>query len=840
MAFKKTQINLELERERFSSFVVDLRQQVQKTENKVSREIAADLKKARHLEKQALKKLRRSTKIKQNLLRSEMLKSPRNRRFFLKLAWPQFNFFEFFSFQSKSGRFALSRALSKKEKNWRYHSRLKVRRRPLEERFSEAQAKVVWYRSLLSFSLVLLLIIVPLKLLSYFEFFNLDKVENKILKRTQLAMTSLLAATEAVSRLDLKTADSQFQSAGQNFLAAQESLNKINDSLLSLAAFSSDPKLKLAAESKKFLLAGAIASSLGRNLVGASDSLFNGPKDNLALTLSNFSAAGNKAVADAIELKEVLSKINPDNLPDAYREKFLVLSEQTNLLADSLADFVATADHLKEVLGLSRDKRYLLVFQNNAELRASGGFLGSYALVDIRGGKIRRLEVPGGGSYDTEAGLNRLVVAPEPLWLVNPLWHFWDANWWPDWPTTAKNLMWFYEKSDGPTVDGVISVTPTVVERLLEITGPIDLSQEYGLVIDANNFWDTVQRVVEQKNLTQAHPEAVRGLPASSSPISSKLPLEQGLENNTANKPKKIIGDLLAKILETLPQRLNKDSLFQIITAMEASLSEKQILFYFTDQKLQEEISRRNYGGEIRATSRDYLMVINTNIAGQKSDRKCEERIEHTSTVATSGAVTNVLKIYRTHTGLKNEALVGVRNVDWLRVYVPLGSELISATGFRIPDASYFDEKPEADWEENADLENEKKAEIDPGSGTKIYEENGKTVFANWLMVDPGETAVVTITYRLPFNFFARSVEDSWLKRLNQYLNPEQADLLPYSLLVQKQAGAKPSVFNSTLSLPSGAKVFWRYPENLLGTSGWEIKEALNADKYYSVLLEKK
>jgi hypothetical protein len=344
---------------------------------------------------------------------------------------------------------------------------------------------------------------------------------------------------------------------------------------------------------------------------------------------------------------------------------------------------------------------------------------------------------------------------------------------------------------------------------------------------------------VEQKNLAKTNPEIIKGLPTESLPVESSLPLEQGLEVNVANKPKKIIGDLMAKILEVLPSKLNKENLLKIITLFEENLAEKQILFYFTDPNLEAEVSARNYGGEIRATGRDYLLVVNTNIAGQKSDQKMQERIEQISEVGANGSIINTLKIYRTHTGIKNEPLTGVRNVDWLRIYVPLGSELIFADGFRSPDEKYLQERPDPSWLENPTLKNEKEAKISAPTGTKIYEENGKTVFANWLMVDPGESAVITLKYRLPFNFFAQPVSDSWLKRLNKYLNPGQTDLLPYSLLIQKQPGARPGEFASRLVLPPGLNVFWRYPENLIGTSGWEVSGELNADKYYSILLEK-
>ncbi|MFA5131033.1 MAG: DUF4012 domain-containing protein [Patescibacteria group bacterium] len=708
----------------------------------------------------------------------------------------------------------------------------------LEKKIAAAEAKATWYRSVFSFVFVLILLVIPLKLLSYFNFFDLSKVQAEIVDRSQSAMTSLMAATNSVTKMDFKSADTEFQSAGANFLAAKSQLDNISDSILALAALSGDPKLKLAAESKKFLRAGVIASALGSNLVLATDSLFSGDKENFSSALDHFSYYGSQAVNNADDLQAELKKINPDNLPPEYQAKFISISQQATLLSENLATFIGAGSKLKDFLGATNDKRYLLVFQNNSEMRATGGFIGSYALVDVRDGKIRNLEVPGGGSYDMEAGMNVRVAAPKPLWLVNPLWHFWDANWWPNWPTTAKNLMWFYEKSDGPTVDGVIGVTPTVVEKLLAITGPIDLTKEYGLTIDADNFWETVQKIVEQKNLASSNPSSVAGVPASSTPVLSSLPIKQDLEINADNKPKKIIGDLMAKIMETLPKKLNSENLVKILALFEESLSEKQVLFYFSDPALEAEVASRNWAGEIKNTDRDYLAVINTNIAGQKSDRMMAEKIEQTSEVAADGSIINTLKITRTHTGVKNEVMTGVRNVDWLRVYVPGGSELLSADGFRAPDAKYLTEKPDPSWTENPLLDKENRALIDESSGTKVYAEDDKTVFANWLMVDPGESAVVTLKYRLPFNFFATTQKNDWLSKIDNFINPESAVPTPYSLLVQKQAGAVASDFSSQLVLPASVSLIWSYPENLSGDHGWSINTKLDADKYWSILIK--
>ncbi|MFA5184117.1 MAG: DUF4012 domain-containing protein [Patescibacteria group bacterium] len=837
--------NYNLERERFSNFVVDLRRTAEQSDSKLKNAGQSASGTWRERWRAWSRSLRA---IQPNLLTVQDHRPRRLWRSFLSVfhfSRPRLSFsrlaklrffrprsrrvLSVFSFQPKSRPNPWREVIRSQQRILSAAPRLlkagRAERVEKAERLEQAETAARWYRSLFSFAIVLVIIILPFKLLADAEIFNFQALEEKILGRSRLALNNLMAAADSASRQDFKGADSNFQSASAHFLSATEELNKINDAILALASLSNDPKIKLAAESKKFLTAGAVASSLGRNLVLATDSLFkraDGTENNFFKNLDDFLIYGHQAADDARELKQTLSRINPDNLPADYRAKFISLNSQAALLADNLANFVSLGDKLKKVLGVSQDKRYLIVFQNNAELRASGGFLGSYALVDLRDGQIRNLEVPGGGSYDTEAGLSVRVAAPEPLWLVNPLWHFWDANWWPDWPTTAKNLMWFYEYSDGPSVDGVIGVTPTVVEKLLEITGPIDLTADYGLTIDADNFWQNVQMVSEQQHLEKTNPDLVAHL----------LPAEPA-------KPKKIIGDLLARILAVLPSKLDKDNLLKIIAIFEENMSEKQILLYFNDPALQAAAAAYNWAGEIKETDKDYLMVVNTNIAGQKSDRLMAEKIELASEVAPDGAIINTVRITRTHNGVKREILTGVRNVDWLRVYVPPGSVLLSAVGFGAPDPEYLQDRPDETMIANPLLAAENAAAVDPASGTKIYPENNKTVFANWLMVDPGETKTVTLKYRLPFNFFTLPRDDTWLKKLNDWLNPDAADLWPHSLVVQKQPGAKASVFTGRLNLPDGFNIFWRHPEDLNGAAGWQISEQLDADKYWSILVQK-
>lgn len=701
--------------------------------------------------------------------------------------------------------------LKKLKKNYSFFNKKK-------EKLQEKDLQLNWYRSVFSFFLVLIFLVLPLKLLSHFQVWNFSSLEEKIINNSKSAIDNLMHAGAAASKLDLVVAQNRFSNAGAEFLQASSDMNFINDTILSLASLSSNPKIKIAAESKKFIQVGILGANLGNELSQALMGLQNND-GNWIKILDDFSLHGRLALDNARELKKEVNKIKIDNLPDEYRTKFSDIVLKIDKLPDSLAIIVDNLDELKVFLGSGKDKRYLIIFQNNAEMRGSGGFLGSYALVDFREGKIRKLEVPGGGSYDTEAGLTEKIKAPKPLWLVNPQWHFWDANWWPDFPTTAKNLMWFYEKSDGPTVDGVISITPSVVEKLLTVTGPIDMTKDYGLVISADNFWQQVELTAERDNIIKINPEAVSHLP-----------------EGEKNKPKKIIGDLMVKILEVLPQKLDKNNLVKLLDVFEDNLASKQIMFYFTDLGLQKKITEHNWGGAISETTLDYLMVTNTNIAGAKTDRVIKEDIVHKTVVALDGSMINTVTITRTHTATKNEPLIGVRNVDWLRVYVPQGSDLISASGFSFPDEKYF-ETPDESWLNNEFLsQTEDLATTDINSGTKIYQENGKTVFANWLMVDPGQSITATFSYRLPFNLWQTSKKSDFLSRINNWLNPENNIFYPYSLLIQKQPGAENELITTELQLPKSTEIVWDSRTNVDLFKNYN----LNKDLFYSVLLSNK
>jgi len=682
-------------------------------------------------------------------------------------------------------------------------------------------------RSVLFFAFLLLILILPLKFFDFYQALNIRELKNQVLGAGGRAIADLRRASESIQELDFNKASLNFSQAGSNFLDINNQLAEINNSLLALARLVPNEKIRFASEGKHLARAGEAVSNLGENLSLAFASLINKEqldynfangkisfvddyrKHNTLDVINNFIFYIGQALVDAARVNASLFEISVRSVPRDYRDEFQLLCEKSRIFENGLREFHNLANLAKIFLGEEKDKRYLVVFQNNTEMRASGGFLGSFALVDFSQGSIKNIEVPQGGSYDLKSGLEELVHTPDPMLLIGSRWYFHDANWWPDWPTTARKLMWFYEKSGGPSVDGVISFTPTVFENFLKIFGPLDLQDKYSITLNSNNFWQAVQSVVES-------PEA-----------------------RQTRKPKKIIGDILAKLINEAPKRINPEMLTKLLVLGEESLSEKHILFYFRDQVLQDEVLKYGWDGKISETSRDYLAVINTNIMGEKSDRKMQEIINHQAEIQANGDIINTLEIKRIHTGHVGEFLSGVRNVNWMRIYVPQGSELLEASGFRAPDEKYF-KKANPDFKIDPLIaKTEALAKVDMESGSKIYNEGDKTVFANWSMVNPGKTATIYVKYKLPFNVLKDrlSSKKSWRSLLGFGQNQKYI----YSLLVQKQSGSIGSKINSQVILDNNFYVLGRRPENIkVNYQGWDINSVLDTDKYWGIVFEER
>lgn len=152
---------------------------------------------------------------------------------------------------------------------------------------------------------------------------------------------------------------------------------------------------------------------------------------------------------------------------------------------------------LPTILGNDAPVKYLVLFQNNMELRPTGGFIGSFALITFDKGKIIDLSVS--DVYTADGQLKGYVKPPSPIsdYLGEANWFLRDSNWDPDFPSSATSAEWFLEKEIGESVNGVVAVDLEFARELIREIGPIYLS-DFGKEIDSNNLYEITQYEVEK------------------------------------------------------------------------------------------------------------------------------------------------------------------------------------------------------------------------------------------------------------------------------------------------------------------------------------------------------
>lgn len=502
--------------------------------------------------------------------------------------------------------------------------------------------------------------------------------------------------------------------------------------------------------------------------------------------------AATKARAELEIANQSFRRVRPEVLPEAYRGRIERFGEVLPIGVALLDGYAEHQELFAELLGAHGPRVYLFLFQNNHELRATGGFIGSYALLDVNQGRIRRFFVD--GIFNPDGQLKENIVPPKPIQKISAGWSLHDSNWFPDFPTSAEKAIFFYEKTGGPTVDGIITLTPEVLRRILELVGPVELP-EYGATIDAENFIGIIQEEVEVKY------------------------------DREENNPKKILGDLTEVLLQEFLSFSYPKRTWELGTTLATLLNEKHILLYSRHPEIESLIRGAGWSGEVLEAPHDYLSVIHTNINGYKTDGVIHESIIHESRIGSDGRVTDTVEITRKHEGGNTPYEWWNKvNADYLRVYVPRGAQLISAEGMtrEFPEAPLdyaalgFRRDPDIAKEEEGMV-------VDEMTGTRISEDKGKTVFGNWVYVSPGESVTVRYKYVLPFRVLLDAND------------PEAASA--YSVLYQKQSGSGGASLTARIRYSEALQPVWQTPGNLIPYQRtFETNTTLDKDFYWGAV----
>ncbi|OGI28559.1 MAG: hypothetical protein A2288_03425 [Candidatus Moranbacteria bacterium RIFOXYA12_FULL_44_15] len=632
------------------------------------------------------------------------------------------------------------------------------------------------------------------------------QIKNLSFMNAKGAYASLSSAKESVISKDFHRSSSEFGEAYRKFGEISDDLKGFGGVIIESSRFL--PYLSKLSSGKHLAEAGKDISRVGilsSQLMETLEGIKKPAEPGKSVSYLEVFQKTNRDLQEISNLlkdtQSNLDQVNADDVPEEQRAEFVELKSKLPETNEFLESFCQDSRIFTDILGGNGPRKYLFLFQNNQEMRSTGGFIGTYAVLDIFNGRVRNFFID--GIFNPDGQLKEKVVPPAPIQKISATWSLHDSNWFPDFPVSAEKASWFYEKTGGPTVDGVITMTPTVMQKLLEVTGPIEMP-EYGVTVDKDNFIEKIQYEVEVDY------------------------------DKELNQPKKILADLAPLILDRIFNAGDFSDLAKTAQILLESLDERHILLYSSNYEIEKIISARGWSGEVLEAKKDYLMVVNSNINGYKTDGVIDEKIEHRAEIQPDGSIVDNVKIIRHHNGGNSEHDFWNKvNADYVRVYVPKGSRLLNAEGqtreFNSPPLDYdilgFKRDPQVKMEEDS-------MEIDAESGTRIYEDAGKTVFANWAYVSPQETVEIKYSYVLPF-------------KIDTDFSQKPADT--YSILFQKQAGSLGSKLGASVTYPKSYNMIWKYPEKESedvsglpdGIFGVRMETDLSNDRFFGMAFSK-
>ena len=436
-------------------------------------------------------------------------------------------------------------------------------------------------------------------------------------------------------------------------------------------------------------------------------------------------------------------QISTTELVGSFRDTLAPIKAKLMAMRAAIAAVQPLSGVLPGILGYPEAKHYLFFFENNTELRPTGGFLGVFGMLTVQDAEIAAMMT--NDVYALDGPVESLVrpAPPAPIqkYLGINKWYLRDANWSPDFPTSAVAMMRLFreeasvafpEKPVAP-IDGIIAVTPKFAQDVLRLTGPIAVD---GKTFTADNVVDELEFQVEQ------------GFVKGGVPF---------------NQRKDIVGKLVREVVA----RLSSFSLARLIEAVgtvDENIKEGHIIVYSADPSLQATIVANGWGGAVKSTNGDSLMVIDANLGALKTDAVIDRSLTYHIAPAKDGGYDG--EVTMTYHNKGTFTWKTSRYRTYTRAYLPLGTTLTGSSGA---------------------MENDKLK--DPGrhpGKVDVTDDLGRRVFGAFIAVEPGETKTLAFRFRL-----ASSVVDA-IRRGGYTLNVEkQAGTLANGLTLDLDFGKK-------------------------------------------------
>ena len=432
--------------------------------------------------------------------------------------------------------------------------------------------------------------------------------------------------------------------------------------------------------------------------------------------------------------------IDPSLLPHDFGS-FLYRSDEHFEGIQRAFHFLAVMPDLTGTV--EQPRTYLLLAQNRDELRATGGFISGIGIMTIAAGDLLSLEIY--DSYQVDDYSKGYPAPPEPLqhFMSADYWVPRDANWSPDFPTTARKAQELYTLSTDQATDGVIAFDQAAVVTLVDILGPLHFS-DFSEPVTAENIEIMMQRAW------------------STSP-------DEGLSQEWWEHRKDFMSQLGEALFKVLLDTRDKDILIQLGSELLTAIKEGHLLIYFNHEEAQAALAKATLDNSVAPGGGDFLYIVDSNVGFNKTDAVVQRNATYLVDLANPQMPSAMLVVQYTHT----------RNQDMACIH-----ESVYGSG------AYTDMQVRCYWNY---------WRVYTGPKTRLYGANETPVSAEWLlngedwagqaMIDAGESDTQTVS-----GLFVLPVGQEQDIALQFVLPSSVIRKLPdndlyYNLRIQKQAG---------------------------------------------------
>ncbi len=449
------------------------------------------------------------------------------------------------------------------------------------------------------------------------------------------------AGAKSLAAQDATSARSAFRAASQNFTSAKDSLGP--DWLASVAG--PIPWAGRQYTSARTLVEiGIDGSNAGIEFAEA----LRKTRDTSATGggLAGFLASGQKNVESGLALltnaEHRADGLSADGLlpplAKAVSSVKTTMSEAAPLLARGRA-LLRLASYL-----FSSDHKVLVVSQDGAELRPTGGFAGSFGIIDV-GPKGVRLETYQ-DVYTLPDPTTR--VPPPPGAIMTRNFSFRDANWWIDFPTSARAMLGFWDMDRQPTVAGIIAIDTVAMKDLLGAVGPV-LVPSFRETFTSENLLQRLLYLVEVK---------------------------EGGKSTRKGVLTALAAELEARLLDANPALLQKSAM-----ALGNAAGTKHVQMYFTDSRAQSAAETLSWSGRVAPPSgtTDVVAISNAMTRPGKVNVAMSKTIDYRVGLQPDGSAQTTLTLSYANTAPYPTHMPSVFQ-DWLRVYRAAGTIFTAVT----------------------------------------------------------------------------------------------------------------------------------------------------------------